>query len=54
MYPAKDESVVEAFLKRRAEADPNVCCDYGLHVNLDFIDDRVKKEMTELVEKHGT
>ena len=32
VIPRRDESLLEAYERYRANADEKVCCDYGLHV----------------------
>lgn len=34
VLPDKETSLVEAYEKCRALADPKVCCDYALHVGI--------------------
>lgn len=34
VLPAKERSLVDAFERCRALADPQVCCDYALHVGV--------------------
>ncbi|XP_018903116.1 dihydropyrimidinase isoform X2 [Bemisia tabaci] len=53
VLPAKEESLIDAYYEWRRRADEKVCCDYGLHVAVTWWSSSVKKEMEELVEKHG-
>jgi len=47
---AKPNSVMDAVTARRAEADPKVCVDYGLHAGItDWNDDRVR-EIPQIIE----
>lgn len=49
----KDESLVDAFAKRRTLADAKVCCDYALCVSLATWNDRVAEEMELIVRDKG-
>jgi dihydropyrimidinase len=47
---SKPQSVMEAIEARKAEADPNVCIDYGLHAGItDWNEDRVE-EIPKIIE----
>lgn len=48
-----DESLVDAFAKRRTLADAKVCCDYALCVSLATWNDRVAEEMDLIVRDKG-
>ena len=50
--PEKNESLVAAFEKRKATADPKVCIDYSLHMGLSEVNDSVLDEMRDVI-KHG-
>jgi len=49
----RGESLLGAYDKYRSIADPKVCCDYGLSVVITEVNEKVKREMTELVENKG-
>ncbi|MCL4129747.1 UNVERIFIED_CONTAM: hypothetical protein GTU68_030726, partial [Idotea baltica] len=51
--PQRGESLVEAYHKWRAWADPKVCCDYALHVGVTWWSNKVYQEMAELTQEHG-
>lgn len=41
--PQKGSSLLEAFETWRSWADPNVCCDYSLHVAVTWWSDKVRQ-----------
>ncbi|XP_042876020.1 dihydropyrimidinase-like isoform X4 [Penaeus japonicus] len=51
--PQRGESLVEAYHRWRAWADPKVCCDYALHVGVTWWSPKVAEEMRELTDDHG-
>uniref|UniRef100_A0A915IGI5 dihydropyrimidinase n=1 Tax=Romanomermis culicivorax TaxID=13658 RepID=A0A915IGI5_ROMCU len=51
--PAKNESLIAAYERYRSWADPNVACDYGLSMVVREFDDRVKLEMSQVVQNKG-
>ncbi|KAM7317014.1 hypothetical protein ACRRTK_023316 [Alexandromys fortis] len=51
--PQKGSSLLEAFETWRSWADPNVCCDYSLHVAVTWWSDKVKEEMKTLAQDKG-
>ncbi|KAB7494975.1 Dihydropyrimidinase, partial [Armadillidium nasatum] len=51
--PQKEESLIEAYHKWRAWADPKVCCDYALHVGVTWWNNKVPQEMAQLTREHG-
>ncbi|XP_069994636.1 dihydropyrimidinase-like isoform X6 [Penaeus vannamei] len=51
--PQRGESLVEAYHRWRAWADPKVCCDYALHVGVTWWSPKVAEEMQELTEDLG-
>lgn len=53
MLPDKGESLVEAYDKWRAWADPKVCCDYALHVGITWWSKSVSEEMKIMCEELG-
>ncbi|XP_010706433.1 dihydropyrimidinase-related protein 5 [Meleagris gallopavo] len=53
VLPAKERSLVDAFERCRALADPQVCCDYALHVGVTWWAPQVKAEMETLVREKG-
>jgi len=53
VLPQRGESLLSAYVKWRGWADPKVCCDYGFHVGVTWWSDKVKSEMTQLVEECG-
>ncbi|XP_054740405.1 dihydropyrimidinase isoform X2 [Anastrepha obliqua] len=53
VLPNKGESLVEAYDKWRAWADPKVCCDYALHVGITWWSKSVSEEMKIMCEELG-
>ncbi|XP_014091410.1 dihydropyrimidinase isoform X1 [Bactrocera oleae] len=53
VLPDKGESLVEAYDKWRAWADPKVCCDYALHVGITWWSKSVSEEMKIMCEELG-
>ncbi|XP_018019690.1 dihydropyrimidinase isoform X2 [Hyalella azteca] len=53
VLPSRNESLVEAYHKWRAWADPKVCCDYSFHVGVTWWGPKVTQEMEELCQVHG-
>uniref|UniRef100_A0A0A9WYY3 dihydropyrimidinase n=1 Tax=Lygus hesperus TaxID=30085 RepID=A0A0A9WYY3_LYGHE len=53
VIPEKEESLIEAYEKVRAAADPKVCCDYALHICVSQWSDKVQEEMEELCSDRG-
>ncbi|XP_077978343.1 dihydropyrimidinase-like isoform X2 [Glandiceps talaboti] len=53
VMPQKGESLIGAYDKWRARADPKVCCDYSLHVAVTWWSDKVAEEMEELAKDKG-
>uniref|UniRef100_A0AAV2JD55 Microtubule-associated protein RP/EB family member 1 n=1 Tax=Knipowitschia caucasica TaxID=637954 RepID=A0AAV2JD55_KNICA len=53
VLPEKNESLIDAYEKCRSSADPNVCCDYALHVGVTWWGPKVKAEMERLVRDSG-
>ncbi|XP_067642826.1 dihydropyrimidinase isoform X2 [Eurosta solidaginis] len=53
VLPDKGESLVEAYDKWRAWADPKVCCDYALHVGITWWSRSVSEEMKIMCEELG-
>ncbi|XP_017467679.1 PREDICTED: dihydropyrimidinase isoform X2 [Rhagoletis zephyria] len=53
VLPDKGESLVEAYDKWRAWADPKVCCDYALHVGITWWSKSVAEEMKIMCEELG-
>ncbi|PRP87048.1 dihydropyrimidinase [Planoprotostelium fungivorum] len=53
VIPAKGESLVSAYHKWRAWADPKVNCDYSFHVAVTYWNEEVAKEMETLTKEHG-
>ncbi|XP_008500902.2 dihydropyrimidinase [Calypte anna] len=51
--PQKGCSLIEAFDTWKSWADPQVCCDYALHVAVTWWSDKVKEEMKSLVQNKG-
>uniref|UniRef100_A0A2K6FL15 Dihydropyrimidinase n=1 Tax=Propithecus coquereli TaxID=379532 RepID=A0A2K6FL15_PROCO len=51
--PQKGQSLIEAFETWRGWADPQVCCDYSLHVAVTWWSDQVKEEMKILAQDKG-
>ncbi|XP_036989261.2 dihydropyrimidinase isoform X2 [Artibeus jamaicensis] len=51
--PRKGSSLIEAFETWRSWADPQVCCDYSLHVAVTWWSDQVKEEMKVLTQEKG-
>ncbi|XP_054983928.1 dihydropyrimidinase [Sorex araneus] len=51
--PPKGGSLLQAFDTWRGWADPQVCCDYSLHVAVTWWGDQVKEEMKVLTEEKG-
>ena len=43
--PEAGESLIAAYMKRKAQADPKVCIDYSLHMGLSEVNDAVIDEM---------
>ena len=46
--PAKNESLIEAFEKRKKAADAKICIDYSLHMGISELNDRILEEMAEV------
>ena len=53
VLPDKGESLVEAYDKWRAWADPKVCCDYALHVGITWWSRSVSEEMKIMCDELG-
>lgn len=53
VLPDKDTSLLEAYEKCRALADPKTCCDYSLHVGVTWWGPKVRSEMETLVREKG-
>ncbi|XP_049304430.1 dihydropyrimidinase isoform X1 [Bactrocera dorsalis] len=53
VLPDKGESLVEAYDKWRAWADPKVCCDYALHMGITWWSKSVSEEMKIMCEELG-
>ncbi|XP_055901794.1 dihydropyrimidinase isoform X2 [Eupeodes corollae] len=53
VLPDKGESLVEAYDKWRAWADPKVCCDYGLHMGITWWSKSVSDEMKIMCDELG-
>ncbi|XP_037953992.1 dihydropyrimidinase-like isoform X1 [Teleopsis dalmanni] len=53
VLPDKGESLVEAYDKWRAWADPKVCCDYAFHVGITWWSKSVADEMRIMCEELG-
>ncbi|XP_028653191.1 dihydropyrimidinase-related protein 5b [Erpetoichthys calabaricus] len=53
VLPDKDTSLLEAYDKCRAVADPKTCCDYALHVGVTWWSYKVQAEMETLVREKG-
>ncbi|XP_012162731.1 dihydropyrimidinase isoform X2 [Ceratitis capitata] len=53
VLPEKGESLVEAYDKWRAWADPKVCCDYAFHVGITWWSKSVSEEMKIMCEELG-
>ncbi|XP_048840821.1 dihydropyrimidinase-related protein 5b isoform X2 [Brienomyrus brachyistius] len=53
VLPEKDASLLEAYEKCRALADPKACCDYALHVGVTWWGPKVHAEMETLVREKG-
>ncbi|XP_036405465.1 dihydropyrimidinase-related protein 5b [Megalops cyprinoides] len=53
VLPDKDTSLLEAYEKCRALADPKTCCDYALHVGVTWWGPKVRAEMETLVRERG-
>ncbi|XP_023682375.1 dihydropyrimidinase-related protein 5b [Paramormyrops kingsleyae] len=53
VLPEKDASLLEAYEKCRALADPMACCDYALHVGVTWWGPKVHAEMETLVREKG-
>ncbi|XP_066563123.1 dihydropyrimidinase-related protein 5b [Amia ocellicauda] len=53
VLPDKDTSLLEAYEKCRALADPKTCCDYALHVGVTWWGPKVRSEMETLVRDKG-
>lgn len=53
VLPKKGESLVEAYDKWRAWADPKVCCDYSFHIGLTWWSKSVSDEMKIMCEELG-
>jgi len=47
--PGKGDGLIDAFNKRKALAEPKVCIDFGLHMGLSEVNDRVLDEMETVV-----
>lgn len=45
VIPSRGESLIEAYHKWRAWADPKVCCDYSFHMAVTWWDQKVEDEM---------
>ncbi|XP_078711288.1 dihydropyrimidinase-like [Lampetra fluviatilis] len=50
---ARGISLLDAFCTWRGWADPNVCCDYSLHVGVTWWSEQVSEEMGVLVRSEG-
>ncbi|MCL2663424.1 MAG: amidohydrolase family protein [Oscillospiraceae bacterium] len=46
--PEKNENLVEALEKRKSVADAKTCIDYGLHMGISELNDRVLEEMADV------
>ncbi|KAL4630581.1 dihydropyrimidinase-related protein 5 [Arapaima gigas] len=53
VLPEKDMSLLEAYEKCRALADPKACCDYALHMGITWWGPKVRAEMEMLVREKG-
>ncbi|XP_061097848.1 LOW QUALITY PROTEIN: dihydropyrimidinase-related protein 5a [Conger conger] len=53
VLPEKDTSLLDAYEKCRAIADPKTCCDYALHVGVTWWGPKVRAEMETLVRERG-
>ena len=47
------DHILKTYDEYRAKADPNCCCDYGLHVIIPYIYPQLAQEMKILVEEKG-
>ncbi|XP_064196759.1 dihydropyrimidinase-related protein 5b [Anguilla rostrata] len=53
VLPERDTSLLDAYEKCRAIADPKTCCDYALHVGVTWWGPKVRAEMETLVRERG-
>lgn len=53
MVPEVNQSLLDAYKRRRESADAKVCCDYLLQVCLTDWNDKVSQEMEMLVKDNG-
>ncbi|XP_035276534.1 dihydropyrimidinase-related protein 5b isoform X2 [Anguilla anguilla] len=53
VLPERDASLLDAYEKCRAIADPKTCCDYALHVGVTWWGPKVRAEMETLVRERG-
>lgn len=53
VIPQKGESLVAAYEKWRAWADPKVCCDYSFHVAVTWWSEKVHDDMRKLTSDYG-
>ncbi|KAM6961356.1 dihydropyrimidinase-related protein 5a [Aplochiton taeniatus] len=53
VLPERNESLLGAYEKTRALADPKTCCDYALHMGVTWWGPKVQAEMEQLVRDKG-